>query len=153
MKNIKNILLISLLSSSFIIAETLDETPPTPDYSFFEETTQCSEDSIDKIVEEEVAKAINNCKVNPASCGITSTDVITTVSTNELEIGWHLLGSSIDINGTSNIPNGNIVWRYENSKWLAYSSNTAIQNQIEQNTAIGTFSNIPKNSGFWILKK
>lgn len=154
MKNIKKILLISLLSSNFIIAETLDETPPTPDYSFFEgNNSQCSQNDIDKIVEKEVAKAIAKCKLNPSSCGITANDAITTLSTDNLTTGWHLLGSSIDINGTSNIPNGNIVWRYENSKWLAYSTNIAIQTKIEESSAIGTFSNIPKNSGFWVLKK
>ena len=163
MKKITSLFLISLLAATIVAAETGDtfdnETPPTPDYTALD-SGSCDETLVEKKIADAVALAVsqaievqkNSCKLDPASCGIKVDDFISSVNVSELDTGWHLVGTSVDINGTTAFSSANIVWSYLDGKWSAYSSDTNVQAEIKNKSNIGIINNISANSGFWILK-
>lgn len=173
MKKVKYSLLVSLVLGTLAMADTnstdVNDTlgsPPLPDYSLIIDDEECDQEYLNKVlaiaIENAKKEQIEMCKNNPSACGISvvSTPDVTEQNSTMLSAGWHLLGASVDINITENAPSDiKIVWRYENlgatsGRWLAYSPNPNIQSEIEEmNETIGTFTNIPAYSGFWIFKE
>ena len=92
------------------------------------------------------------CLENPASCGINLNVSISPTDVNTLSSGWHLLGTSVDINDTVGFSSAHIVWTFKNDRWSAYSADTQIQTLIINDTSILPLTNVSKNSGFWVLK-
>ena len=72
---------------------------------------------------------------------------------DSLQSGWTLLGSSFDIGDLSIFSSAKIVWIYNstNSTWMAYSPNESTKQEIED-AGYTIFTNIPKDSGIWVLK-
>ena len=97
-----------------------------------------------------VANAKSECKNNPNSCGIETTTNETITSSKELnsdyisnlELGWHLLGSSQSISNFGVFQSTQTVWFYESNSWQNYNPSSTTPPSL-----------VPKNfQGFWIKK-
>ena len=71
---------------------------------------------------------------------------------NNLSTGWHLLGTSTNIDNLSIFDNVDIVWKWNENSWEAYSSNNMINTMIKNNSKIDTLEKIEADKGFWINK-
>jgi len=73
-----------------------------------------------------------------------------------LSKGWNLLSlkTSSDINISSYFDNENIdiVWKYNNHQWFAYSGNKSIENAIDE-ANISKIDKLKIHEGFWVLSK
>lgn len=76
---------------------------------------------------------------------------MTASKVDSMQSGWTLSGTANEITDMSIFNNASIVWVYNNSSWSAYSSNTTMQQKI-QNANIPLINSIPDNSGIWIKK-
>lgn len=90
---------------------------------------------------------LNN--LNEFNTTITST--ITNDKIDNLNTGWHLMGTSTPINNLDIFDNVKTIWKYNNG-WRAYSPNVTIESLIENKSDIGILKNIEADEGFWINK-
>lgn len=58
-----------------------------------------------------------------------------------LTAGWHLLGTSSEIDDFSIFENIDLIWKFDGDRWQVYA-----------NKGVGSFDKIEKNRGFWIKK-
>jgi len=66
-----------------------------------------------------------------------------------LKSGWNLVGTYVNSADVNKFDGANIVWKWQNGKWVAYSSNTAIKTLITQK-GYSTFESVKSGEGFWV---
>ena len=69
--------------------------------------------------------------------------------TLKLKTGWNLVGTYVKSVDVSKFDNANIVWKWENGKWYAYSANKTVKNIISEK-GFSTFNKINSGEGFWV---
>jgi hypothetical protein len=69
--------------------------------------------------------------------------------TLNLKTGWNLVGTYISSVNVDKFNSANVVWKYKNGKWLAYSANSNIKNLINKK-GYSTFDTLNSGEGFWV---
>lgn len=115
---------------------------------------------LDLTTQEAIEYGKNQCKENPASCGIgitsdtNSSSNITKAYVDALGNGWHMLGTAKTINAQDDVlfETVTILWYYDNAstQWKAYSK--TLGNSLLNYHGIELLDVIPENNGFWIKK-
>ena len=91
------------------------------------------------------------CAENPTLCGIQEIKTITTEDINNLESGWHLVGTSQAITDLGVFDTAKVVWAWSNG-WKLYSPIDTIQTTIDNSTTVGVITKLESKKGFWVLK-
>lgn len=118
-------------------------------------STQFDQSDIDKAVAQAILEAneelIKKVIQNPADYNITASSLINPIDDISLDSGWHLLGTSIDID-PNRFNTSQIVWKFKNGTWEVFSRDENTNEKLKDRDDIPRFEVIEKNSGFWILK-
>jgi subtilisin family serine protease len=73
---------------------------------------------------------------------------------SELDLGWHLLGTSVDISDMSIFDSSTLVFaRGTDQKWDAWSPLSNVEDNIKSSGKYDFIETIPKNNGIWVLIK
>jgi hypothetical protein len=97
-------------------------------------------------------EAKQECKADPASCGIVPKSYIKKSDITNKTAGWHLMGASANIDDMSIFDDIEMVWVFEDNAWKIYSKDDVIKKMAELNS-MDIVKNIHEKSGFWIYKK
>jgi len=92
------------------------------------------------------------CAENPSACGIQEVKTITAEDINNLESGWHLVGTSQAITDLGVFDTAKVVWAWSNG-WKLYSPVQSIQETIAISLSYTSLDQIDAQKGFWILKE
>ena len=92
----------------------------------------------------------------PQSMDINLTGTENSLDRNiSLNNGWNLVSlkidNDIDTMDYFNNDNIQIIWKYNDNNWSAYSSNAYVQDAINNNSNVKIIDTIKVNDGFWIL--
>ena len=91
---------------------------------------------------------------NPAEFDLVTVESMAP-SSSELEMldaGWTLNSTRTEITDLTIFNEAKVIWIYNDSKWLGWSSNQDTLNKIQTSPNYEVINTIPANSGIWVSK-
>ena len=92
------------------------------------------------------ADGCHNYKEGGYHCHITKKTI------DNLSAGWHMLGTSMELDDLTIFDAAVSVWKWNGTEWEAYSSDEKITLELEDK-GIAPLETIEPNGGFWVLIK